>query len=420
MELDSASAEAYSALGFATVCHDFDWAVAEGQHRRAIEINPNYATGHHWYAFHLMMEGRFEEGIEQMLRTRELDPLSPSVLQALGWCYYHARRFDESIATFQNMLEAVPEFPYGLITYSWTLRHTGDMDRAVKTAEKALELSGGSQFYLSVLGSTYAAAGKQKEARAVLDQLVQLSVHSYVSPYHLALMHLHLGERERALELLQNAYAIRDAWVVWLGVEPQWDPLRGEPAFEGILRDLRHPALYRKAKWRQRRRCQGEESPAQPGIAPITTAILTPTPETQAGENEEARQLYTAGRYYSTRRTAEGLRQAIERLERAVELDPEFAIAHSELADCYALLNWYVEPPPAGAWERAKASALRAVEADPDLAEGTCFARICQAALRSRLGRRRARVAQSDSTEAEQSGGPSLVRLQFVGHGPSR
>ncbi len=188
MELDSTSAEAYSALGFATVCHDFDWAVAEGQHRRALEINPNYATGHHWYAFHLTMEGRFDEGIEQMLRTRELDPLSPSVLQALGWCYYHARRFDESITTFQNMLEAVPDFPYGLITYSWALRHTGEMDSAVKAAEKALELSGGSQFYLAVMGGTYAAAGQQKEARAVLERLMQMSVHSYVSPYHLALI----------------------------------------------------------------------------------------------------------------------------------------------------------------------------------------------------------------------------------------
>src|SRR6185503_5648854 len=110
--------------------------------------------------------------------------------------------------------------------------------------------------------------GQQKEARAVLDQLMQLSVHSYVSPYHLALMHLHLGERERALELLVNAHAIKDAWVVWLGVEPQWDPLRGEPMFEGILRDLRHPALYRKAKAAKpavpRRR-----KPGAPGIAPI-------------------------------------------------------------------------------------------------------------------------------------------------------
>ena len=367
VELDSTSAEAYSALGFATACHDFDWAVAEGQHRRAIEINPNYATGHHWYAFHLMMEARFDEGLEQMLRTRELDPVSPSVLQALAWCYYQSRRFDEAINTFQNMLEAVPEFPYGLITYSWALRHAGDVNRAVEVAEKALEFSAGSQFYLAVLGGTYAAAGKQDEARAVIDRLTQMSVHTYVSPYHLALIHLHLGERERALELLQNAYAIRDAWVVWMGVEPQLDPLRGEPAFEQILRDLRHPAMYRKLA--KMARAGSEKKKRQARIAPITTQILIPTPDTQPGENEEARQLYTAGRYYSTRRTAEGLRQAIERLERAVELDPEFALAHAELADCYALLNWYVEPPPPGAWERAKQYALRAVDADPNLPE---------------------------------------------------
>ncbi|HKG97392.1 MAG TPA: tetratricopeptide repeat protein, partial [Pyrinomonadaceae bacterium] len=306
VELDSSSAEAYSALGFATVCHDFDWAVAEGQHRRSIEINPNYSTGHHWYAFHLLMEGRFEEAIQQILRTRELDPISPSVLQAVGWCYYHARRFNESIATFQNMLEAVPEFPYGLITYSWALRHAGEADEAVKVAEKALELSGGSPFYLAVLGSAYAAAGKQKEARTVLERLAQMSVHSYVSPFHLSLIHLHLGERERALELLLEAYSIRDGWIVWLGVEPQFDPLRGEPAFEAILRDLRHPVMYRKLarmaaiSARERRRKSG------PHIPPVTRQILMPAPETQAGENEEARQLYTAGRYYSTRRTAEG------------------------------------------------------------------------------------------------------------------
>ncbi len=370
VELDSSSAEAYSALGFATVCHDFDWAVAEGQHRRSLEINPNYATGHNWYAFHLMMEGRFDEGVEQMLRTRELDPLSPSVLQALGWCYYHARRFNEAIETFKNMLEALPDFPYGLITYSWVLRHTGEMDEAVRVAEKALELSGGSQFYLSVLGGTYAAAGKQQEARTVLDRLGQMSAHSYVSPFHLSLIHLHLGERERALELLLEAYTIRDAWVVWLGVEPQFDPLRGEPVFEGILRDLRHPAMYRKLARKAAASAAARRRRSGPQIPPVTRQILSPAPETQAGENEEARQLYTAGRYYSTRRTAEGLRQAIERLERAVELDPEFAIAHAELADCYALLNWYVEPPPAGAWERAKESALRAVDADPQLPEG--------------------------------------------------
>ena len=369
VELDSTSAEAYTALGFATVCHDFDWAVAEGQHRRALEINPNYATAHNWYAFHLTMEGRYDEGIEQMLRTRELDPLSPAVIQALGWCYYQARRFDESVNTFRALLEITPDFPYGLITYSWVLRHAGSTDEAVKVAEKALDLSGGGQLYIAGLGATYAAAGQQEQARASLEQLTQMMVHGYVSPYLRALIHLHLGERERALELLQQAYSIRDAWIVWLGVEPQWDSLRGEPAFEAILRDLRHPAAGRKIVARAAAAASEPKRKRRDAIPPVTTQIINTAPETQAGENEEAKQLYTAGRYYSTRRTAEGLRQAIERFERAVELDPQYAIAHAELADCYALLNWYVEPPPAGAWERAKASAQRAVKADPDLAE---------------------------------------------------
>jgi serine/threonine protein kinase/Tol biopolymer transport system component/tetratricopeptide (TPR) repeat protein len=95
----------------------------------------------------------------------------------------------------------------------------------------------------------------------------------------------------------------------------------------------------------------------------------TPTTGPRLTDDEEAHQLYVAGRYFATRRTADGLRQAVERLERAVERDPRFAMAWSELADCYALMNWYVEPPPAGAWEKAVASALRAVEADDALAE---------------------------------------------------
>jgi tetratricopeptide (TPR) repeat protein len=103
--------------------------------------------------------------------------------------------------------------------------------------------------------------------------------------------------------------------------------------------------------------------------SPVTSAIATPVPDTSPGEDDEARQLFTAGRYYATRRTAEGLRQAIQRLERAVELKPDYAEAYSELADCYSLLNWYVEPPPPEAWEKAKHAATNAVRANDSLAE---------------------------------------------------
>jgi len=368
VELDSTCAEAFTALGFAIACHDFDWAVAEAQHRRAIEINPNYATAHHWYGFHLLMEGRFEEALHQMLQARQLDPLSPSIMQGLGWCYYQMRRSDEAIITYKSMLEAVPEFSYGLITYSWTLRHSGSAEEAVYNAEKALEFSSGGQLYVAALGGAYAAAGRRQDAQAVLDRLEQMSAHGYVSPYHVALIHLLLGNRDEAIAHLQKAASVKDAWLVWLGVEPQLDPLRGDPVFEELLRETRNPIISRKPL--QAATVAGK--PRRPKIAkssPITTPVFSPAPDTQSGESEEARQLYTAGRYYATRRTAEGLRQAIERLEKAVELDPEFAVAHAELADCYALLNWYVEPPPGGAWEMAKQSAIRAVEADPSLAD---------------------------------------------------
>jgi eukaryotic-like serine/threonine-protein kinase len=107
-----------------------------------------------------------------------------------------------------------------------------------------------------------------------------------------------------------------------------------------------------------------------PTRAPASQGIhTTPTTGPRLTDDEEAHQLYVAGRYFATRRTADGIMQAVERLERAVERDPKFAMAWSELADCYALMNWYVEPPPAGAWEKAVAAALQAVEADDTLAE---------------------------------------------------
>ena len=367
IDLDPSAAEAYSALGFATTAHDFDWSVAEAHHRRAIEINPNYATGHHWYSFHLQMTGRFDDALREILRARELDPLSPSVVQALGWCYYQARRYEESIATYEYMIEVAPEFSVGVATYAWALRAAGRARDAVAVSEKALQLSGGGQFFVSGLGQSYAGAGRVEDARAALKRLKEMSTRAYVSPYHTALIHLHLGEYEKALALLQEAYEINDGWLVWIGVEPAWDVVRGYPVFEDLLSKTRNPAPQTSLGEQTvvARRAKGAAAPR----SLETSAVATPAPETSPGEDEEARQLFTAGRYYATRRTAEGLRQAIQRLERAVELKPDYAVAYAELADCYALLNWYVEPPPAHAWQRAKQAALAAVRADPNLAE---------------------------------------------------
>jgi serine/threonine protein kinase/tetratricopeptide (TPR) repeat protein len=357
IEIDPTLAEAHSALGFAVVCHDFDWAAAEAHHLRAIELNPNYATAHHWYSFQFQMEGRFDKGLEEINLAAQLDPLSPSIQQGRAWLFYQSRRYEESLAAHRKLLDAEPRFAYGLLTYSCALRAVGRHDDSVAAAEKALEYAGESQLYLAWLGGAYAAAGRVAAAQDVLRRLGEMIAHRYVSPYHLALIHCHLGDRELALSLLEEAYALRDAWVAWLGVEPQLDPLRSDPRFLDLLRRTNNPLAESHA------RAAGAEAQHTTGGSPAPDAAPPLT------ENTEAYQLYLAARYFERKRNAQGLREAISRYERAVEIDPAFAHAYAAVAECYALLNWYVEPPPADAFARAKEAAQRAVELDDQLAD---------------------------------------------------
>jgi tetratricopeptide (TPR) repeat protein len=148
------------------------------------------------------------------------------------------------------------------------------------------------------------------------------------------------------------------------------DPLRAEPVCQRILSLTSNPAAARLDSGRTQVAYVNAAGTPTVTSEAIPSNVYDKSPASATPANrEEAQQLYTAGRYYAIKRTAEGLRQAIERLERAVELDPTFALAYSELADCYALLNWYVEPPPAGAFDRALEAALNAVKADDNLAE---------------------------------------------------
>src|SRR5437764_10610024 len=353
--LDGALAEAYSALGFAVLCHDFDWKTAETYHLRAIELNPNYATARQWYSFHLQMEGRHDEAIREARRALELDPFSLSVQQTMGWCYYMARRADDSLAAYRKLLAAEPRFAYGHITYSYALRQAGRQDDAIEAARRGVGYgSDDSQFFLAALGEAYAASGRDEEAKEVLCRLGEMASRRCVSPYHLALIHCHLGHKELALALLNDAYALRGGWLGCLGVGPPLDTLRSDPRFVELLRLTNNPLA------------SAPRPTESAGDEPSGEATASPPRPT---ENTEAYALYVAARYHERKRTTEGLREAISRYEHALELDPRFALAFAGLSECYALLNWYVEPPPSDAWARAKRCALKAVELDEELAE---------------------------------------------------
>ncbi|MCA1612903.1 MAG: protein kinase, partial [Acidobacteria bacterium] len=379
--LDPALAEGYAALGFATLTRDFDWAGGEANCRRAVELNPHYVTAHVWYGYQLMMEGRTDEAFASAREATRLDPLSPMTLHMLTWCNYIARRYPEAVSCARRLLSVEPRHAIARLFLSHALSATGEHDDALREGRRAVEKFARAPYSLQWLAMGHAAAGEPEEARALLAEIGEAAATRYVSPYLCALVHARLGDRDRALALLEEAYAIRDGWMVWVGAEPQLDALREEPRFRELLRLTNNPAFSRPAAppatggppsrdtSPSARDTDGGHTGSR-GVAPDTTRVAPPaSPPRRQTTDEQAQQFYVAGRYYATRRTAEGLRKAIERLEQAVGRDPKFALAYAELADCYALLNWYVEPPPADAWECAKRAAQSAVGADDNLPE---------------------------------------------------
>ncbi|HEX3280013.1 MAG TPA: protein kinase [Pyrinomonadaceae bacterium] len=371
VSIDPVLAEGHGALGQAILCRDFDWERAEQQLLRSLELNPNYADARVWYAFQLAMEGRFAESLREATIARQLDPLAVLSGLCLGFCTYQSRRFAEALAFCDQTLKSEPQNAMVLYCSSYALSQVGRHQEAIARASRAIEMIGKASHTLGRLASAYATAGDAARAELILAEMAEVALHRYISPYHLALVHCALGRKGSALDLLESAFQIKDAWIVWMAVEPELDSVRNDPRFVQLLRKLNHRLANGAAKPETQRDFtqSGSGVVSSADEQSRVTSPMSPQPDTLPSENEEARQLYAAGRYYATRRTAEGLKQAIPRLERAVELDPKFALAYAELADCYSLLNWYVEPAPEEAWPQARKAATNAVAADPDLAE---------------------------------------------------
>lgn len=236
--LDDTLAEGHAALGFALLCYDRDWVGGERALQRALELNPHYATAHQWYCFQLAAEGRFAEAAREAQAALVIDPLSPFITQALGWIHYVARDYDLSIAYHDKVMKLDSQFALGRFSAGRPLLQKGMHDAAIAELKQAVELSNVNPVMLAALGHAYAVSGREKEARQVLDRLSDLSQKRYVSAYHVALIHCGLGEFERAFEWLEKTFVDHDAWLIWLRVEPQLDPLRSDPRFADLLRRI--------------------------------------------------------------------------------------------------------------------------------------------------------------------------------------
>jgi TolB-like protein/tetratricopeptide (TPR) repeat protein len=229
LEIDEKLGEAHASLGFILMNYYWDWTEAEKQLSRAITLNPNYAMAHNWYAQYLAFMNRSDEAFRELRRAHEIDPLSPWINS--GFVLFLARRYDDAISAASKSLELDPDFSISHMVIGLSYVQKRMFDDAIAELRKAK----GNPDSRPLLAYAYALAGQKSEARKIVDELEQLSKSQYVSPFPLAIAYGAMGERDRAFEALEKAYAQRSWAMGMLKVNPVCDPLRSDPRFAVLL-----------------------------------------------------------------------------------------------------------------------------------------------------------------------------------------
>ena len=241
LQIDPSLAEAQTSLATAKFNYDWDWAGAAEGFRRAIQLDPSYATAYQRYSLYSIAMGRFDDSLEQIKKARDLEPLSISINASFGWRLYLAREYDRSIAQLRDTLEMDPSYEWAHLTLGQAYEQKGQYDLALEELRRAVEISHSSPLMVSALAHAYALSGNHSEALKLLAQLDALSKKQYVSPFYVATVYLGLGKNEFAMNWLQKAYADRSNGLVFFKVEPELDPLRSDPRFISLLRKLNFP-----------------------------------------------------------------------------------------------------------------------------------------------------------------------------------
>jgi TolB-like protein/Tfp pilus assembly protein PilF len=233
LELDDTLGEAHTSLGFVLSGFDWNWTAAEKEFRQAIDLNPGYATAHHWYAWHLSLMGRNGEAIAEMRKARSLDPLSLIINTDLAEVLLLAHFYDESVQQSRKTIEMDPDFAlaHNQLAEAYLQKHMGG--DAIAEFQRAVQLSEHSPICTANLARAYASFGRNADAQQLMTGLKQRSNHAYSNAAEIAMVHAALGENTQAMTWLERGYDERFNPGVLL--RPGFDPLRGDPRFRDLV-----------------------------------------------------------------------------------------------------------------------------------------------------------------------------------------
>jgi tetratricopeptide (TPR) repeat protein len=237
LELDERLAEAHTSLGLIAQIYDWDWRAAETQYRRAIQLDPNYAPAHHWYAELLAYGGRFNDAFAEIERARELDPLSLIIATDRGEILYLSRDYDGAITQVRGVLEMEPNFLQAHYILVFSLVQKGLFAEALADVE-TWRVSDETPWSLMMQAYIHGRSGQQEHARHALKKLEQLRSRRPMDPAPLLLAHVGMGNKEAAFAWLAEAYSQHSTALPSLKVNPIYDPLRDDPRFDALMRRI--------------------------------------------------------------------------------------------------------------------------------------------------------------------------------------
>lgn len=241
LEIDDELAEAHASLGYVKHRFEWDWPGAEREFKRAIELNPSYATAHQWYGWYLVSVGSFDAALAEFQRAQHLNPLSLYINVTLGMPFFYSHQYDKAIEQYQRVTEMDPKFPLAHRWLGKAYEQKRMYGEALAEFQKYISFGGESVEQAPAIGYIYALSGKPAEARQILDKLLKTSTQRYVSAYSIAVIDIGLGEKDQAVEWLQRGVAEHGSDMVFINFDQRFDSLHSDPRFAELAHKIGFP-----------------------------------------------------------------------------------------------------------------------------------------------------------------------------------